>query len=130
MCSGFFFFSSRRRHTRCALVTGVQTCALPIYGGLTAVSDVPFSLAEGEMRGVIGPNGAGKSTFFAMLAGELAKTTGQVFFRGQEITGIGVTAVCQLGLSNRYQINPLFEGLTVSQKAMKPVLGRPRGKLT
>src|SRR3546814_8686737 len=35
MCSfHFFFFSSRRRHTRCALVTGVQTCALPIYGGL------------------------------------------------------------------------------------------------
>src|SRR3546814_6361504 len=31
-----FFFSSRRRHTRCALVTGVQTCALPIFtGGLT-----------------------------------------------------------------------------------------------
>src|SRR3546814_19008027 len=29
-----FFFSSRRRHTRCALVTGVQTCALPIYGEL------------------------------------------------------------------------------------------------
>src|SRR3546814_9511140 len=29
-----FFFSSRRRHTRCALVTGVQTCALPIYGRL------------------------------------------------------------------------------------------------
>src|SRR3546814_9081675 len=27
-----YFFSSRRRHTRCALVTGVQTCALPIYG--------------------------------------------------------------------------------------------------
>src|SRR3546814_6046385 len=32
MCFGFFFFSSRRRHTRCALVTGVQTCALPIFG--------------------------------------------------------------------------------------------------
>src|SRR3546814_9474019 len=34
LCQGFFcffFFSSRRRHTRCALVTGVQTCALPIY---------------------------------------------------------------------------------------------------
>src|SRR3546814_15641341 len=30
MCILFFFFSSRRRHTRCALVTGVQTCALPI----------------------------------------------------------------------------------------------------
>src|SRR3546814_2530464 len=32
LCSGVFFFSSRRRHTSCALVTGVQTCALPIYG--------------------------------------------------------------------------------------------------
>src|SRR3546814_19388989 len=32
----FFFFSSRRRHTRCALVTGVQTCALPIYVAIAA----------------------------------------------------------------------------------------------
>src|SRR3546814_2340547 len=31
VCGVFFFFSSRRRHTRCALVTGVQTCALPIF---------------------------------------------------------------------------------------------------
>src|SRR3546814_5350753 len=34
ICVYLFFFSSRRRHTRCALVTGVQTCALPIYGTL------------------------------------------------------------------------------------------------
>src|SRR3546814_10823808 len=34
-CSVFCFFSSRRRHTRCALVTGVQTCALPISAGWT-----------------------------------------------------------------------------------------------
>jgi len=97
------------------------------YGGLIAVSDVTFSLAEGELRGVIGPNGAGKSTFFAMLAGELATTHGQVFFRGQEITGIGVTAVCQLGMSKSYQINQLFESLTVRQNTMIPVLARRRG---
>src|SRR3546814_9200697 len=49
MCStiivycGFFFFSSRRRHTRCALVTGVQTCALPIYPADNALAqaDLP-----------------------------------------------------------------------------------------
>src|SRR3546814_7547676 len=43
----FFFFSSRRRHTRCALVTGVQTCALPICGAARggAVS------REGRQRG-------------------------------------------------------------------------------
>src|SRR3546814_5658036 len=33
-----FFFSSRRRHTRCALVTGVQTCALPIYAWLAGLT--------------------------------------------------------------------------------------------
>lgn len=98
------------------------------YGGLTAVNDVTFALAEGEMRGVIGPNGAGKSTFFAMLAGELPTTSGQVFFREQEITGIGVTAVCQLGMSKSYQINQLFESLTVRQNVMIPVLARSRGK--
>src|SRR3546814_1504976 len=39
-----FFFSSRRRHTRCALVTGVQTCALPIYsfGSGSKFSDAPY----------------------------------------------------------------------------------------
>src|SRR5690606_36403812 len=98
------------------------------YGGLKAVTDVTFSLEEGEIRGVIGPNGAGKSTFFAMLAGELETTNGTVFFRGQEITGIGVTAVCQLGMSKSYQINQLFEALSVRQNVMIAVLARRRGK--
>src|SRR3546814_3967699 len=49
----FFFFSSRRRHTRCALVTGVQTCALPIY--LTAAfSFAPLpALVRGDLDLVI-----------------------------------------------------------------------------
>src|SRR3546814_977784 len=41
----FFFFSSRRRHTRCALVTGVQTCALPI------LALFPEQPGVGELRG-------------------------------------------------------------------------------
>lgn len=98
------------------------------YGGLKANSDIDFTLREGELHGVIGPNGAGKSTFFAMLAGELPTTSGKVFFRGKEITGIGVTAVCQLGMSKSYQINQLFEHLTVRQNVMIPVLARLRGK--
>src|SRR3546814_15993846 len=50
MCLIFciFFFSSRRRHTRCALVTGVQTCALPIYAGRSAHG------GERHARGLIG----------------------------------------------------------------------------
>src|SRR3546814_6271271 len=44
-----FFFSSRRRHTRCALVTGVQTCALPIYRFIDAPEDLKELLVK-EMR--------------------------------------------------------------------------------
>src|SRR3546814_9296824 len=43
-----FFFSSRRRHTRCALVTGVQTCALPIFGSHAAHLTTPFHEPESE----------------------------------------------------------------------------------
>src|SRR3546814_2484237 len=44
--SVFFFFSSRRRHTRCALVTGVQTCALPIS---SSRSKVAYTTMEREL---------------------------------------------------------------------------------
>src|SRR3546814_8933892 len=42
----FFFFSSRRRHTRCALVTGVQTCALPIFDGYPLTEGLPKPQAD------------------------------------------------------------------------------------
>src|SRR3546814_5126196 len=42
----YFFFSSRRRHTRCALVTGVQTCALPIL--LDIVRRLPVLIAQAQ----------------------------------------------------------------------------------
>src|SRR3546814_6882731 len=46
-----FFFSSRRRHTRCALVTGVQTCALPIYGEVEACAAVEPALGREDLAG-------------------------------------------------------------------------------
>src|SRR3546814_5495143 len=52
MC--FFFLSSRRRHTRCALVTGVQTCALPIYSTVDPAVDY-----EVELTVIIGKGGRG-----------------------------------------------------------------------
>src|SRR3546814_7799831 len=54
----FFFFSSRRRHTRCALVTGVQTCALPIWESdwrLSIASELDRALAAGDIRVVYQP---------------------------------------------------------------------------
>ncbi len=97
------------------------------YGGLKAVKGVSIEVQEGELRGLIGPNGAGKSTFFRMLAGEIQPTFGSVHLRGAEITGIGVTRVCQLGMSKSYQVNELFDALTVRQNILMSVLGQKRG---
>src|SRR3546814_7593295 len=50
MGNNFFFFSSRRRHTRCALVTGVQTCALPISISARRWSAASASTSNPERR--------------------------------------------------------------------------------
>ncbi len=97
------------------------------YGGLKAVKGVSIAIEEGELRGLIGPNGAGKSTFFRMLAGEIQPTHGRVYLRNQDITGIGVTQVCQRGMSKSYQVNTLFDQLTVRQNILMSVLGQKRG---
>ena len=98
------------------------------YGGLAANSDIDFVVNHGEMRGIIGPNGAGKSTFFKMLTCETAPTSGRIVFEGQDITGMSVTDVCQLGLTKSYQINQLFDRLTVRQNLRVAALGQIRGK--
>jgi branched-chain amino acid transport system permease protein len=98
------------------------------YGGLAANSDIDFVVNHGEIRGIIGPNGAGKSTFFKMLTCETAPTSGRIVFEGQDITGMSVTDVCQLGLTKSYQINQLFDRLTVRQNLRVAALGRIRGK--
>ncbi|TPN57339.1 MULTISPECIES: branched-chain amino acid ABC transporter ATP-binding protein/permease [unclassified Mesorhizobium] len=98
------------------------------YGGLVANSDIGFAVDHGEIRGIIGPNGAGKSTFFKMLTCEVAPTSGQIMFEGRDITGMGVSDVCQLGLTKSYQINQLFDRLTVRRNLTIAALGEARGK--
>lgn len=98
------------------------------YGGVVANSDIDFSVDYGEMRGIIGPNGAGKSTFFKMLTCEVSPTSGKIAFEGRDITGLSVTDVCQFGLTKSYQINQLFERLTVRENLSIAALGLLRGK--
>jgi branched-chain amino acid transport system permease protein len=97
------------------------------FGGLIANSGINFSVRRGELRGIIGPNGAGKSTFFKMLTCEMAPTEGRIVFEGRDITGLGVTRVCQLGLTKSYQVNQLFTRLTVRENATIAVLAEKRG---
>ncbi|MDW6025950.1 branched-chain amino acid ABC transporter ATP-binding protein/permease [Mesorhizobium sp. BAC0120] len=98
------------------------------YGGLVANSHIDFTIDHGETRGIIGPNGAGKTTFFKMLTCEIAPSSGKIVFEGRDITGMGITDVCQLGLTKSYQINQLFDRLTVRRNLMIAALGETRGK--
>jgi branched-chain amino acid transport system permease protein len=98
------------------------------YGGIVANSDIDFSVRQGELRGIIGPNGAGKSTFFKMLTCEVKPSSGKIIFDGRDITGMAVADVCQLGLTKSYQINQLFNRLTVRANLTIAALAALRGR--
>jgi branched-chain amino acid transport system ATP-binding protein len=83
------------------------------YGSLLAVNGVDFSVREGELRSIIGPNGAGKTTFFRLISGEVAPTSGRIWFKEREVTGMPQHAIARLGVAKSYQITSIFPHLTV-----------------
>ena len=83
------------------------------FGGVQAVRDVNFTLAEGELRCLIGPNGAGKSTFFKMLTGQLTPTQGHVRFRGRDISRAPAHEIARLGIGIKTQVPSVFDGLSL-----------------
>ncbi|HEY5340830.1 MAG TPA: ABC transporter ATP-binding protein [Candidatus Aquilonibacter sp.] len=97
------------------------------FGGLTAVDRVSLTIEAGTITALIGPNGAGKSTFFKMLAGEIVPTGGDISFKGERITGYGVTRTCQLGIGKSHQITQIFPTLSVIENLMIPGLAARRG---
>ncbi len=98
------------------------------YGGVVANDNIDFVVKHGELRGIIGPNGAGKTTFFKMLTCEVHPSAGRIVFEGQDITGLNVTQVCQLGLTKSYQVNQLFNRLTVRENITIAALAQKRGE--
>ena len=93
-----------------------------------ANAEIDFTVNEGEVRGIIGPNGAGKTTFFKMLTCEVHPSAGKITFEGRDITGMSVADVSQLGLTKSYQVNQLFNSLTVRENLTIAALAELRGK--
>jgi len=67
------------------------------YGDFTAVRDVSFSVADGEILGILGPNGAGKTTTIRMITGFLPPSEGQVTINGRDLFEDPVEARRMLG---------------------------------
>jgi len=83
------------------------------FGGLTAVNEVSMQIEDGAIYGLIGPNGAGKTTFLNSIAGKFPPTSGEVYFQGEETTGLPAEAMCKRGLARTFQIPRPFPKMTV-----------------
>ena len=88
------------------------------FGGLSALSDVSFSVDAGEIRGLIGPNGAGKSTLFKNIAGFYTPTSGEILYQGQNIGGFKPHSIAELGVVRTFQETTLFQEMSVFENVL------------
>jgi branched-chain amino acid transport system ATP-binding protein len=83
------------------------------FGGLSALSDVTFDVAAGQIVGVMGANGAGKTTLFSMIAGNVRPTAGDIRYESESIVGLRPDQICRRGIARTFQIVKPFPALTV-----------------
>jgi branched-chain amino acid transport system ATP-binding protein len=88
------------------------------FGGITALNDVSFSVAQGQITSLIGPNGAGKTTLFNCVTGMYTPTSGQVQFNQADITGLAAHRIARQGMARTFQNLALFGGLNVLENLM------------
>src|SRR3546814_1712591 len=116
----YFFFSSRRRHTRCALVTGVQTCALPI-----SLKSIDLDIRRGEIFALLGPNGAGKTTLISIVCGIVTPGSGSVTADGHDIVRDYRAARAKIGLVPQELSTDAFESVWATVRFSRGLYGKP-----
>ena len=83
------------------------------FGGVKAVRDLSFEIAEGEVFSIIGPNGAGKTTVFNLVSRFYDADAGQLVFAGEDMTRTPTHHVAELGIARTFQNTELFDRETV-----------------
>jgi branched-chain amino acid transport system ATP-binding protein len=99
------------------------------FGGLVALSDLNFSVCDGEIVGLIGPNGAGKTTAFNVFTGFLKPTTGEVRYRGTLLNGLKPHEIADLGLVRTFQRTSIFHDNSVFDNVLTGLHRRGRSTL-
>lgn len=85
------------------------------FDGFKAINNLNFSMDEGELRVVIGPNGAGKTTFMDVITGKTKPTTGQVFFKGQNLRPYAEHQISRMGIGRKFQTPRVYQQLTARE---------------
>jgi branched-chain amino acid transport system ATP-binding protein len=88
------------------------------FGGVKALSEARFQVGRGELFSIIGPNGAGKTSMLNCISGRYSPTSGQVFFKGRDITRLTPSQRAALGLGRTFQNLALFSHMTVLDNIM------------
>ncbi|QYO75490.1 ABC transporter ATP-binding protein [Devosia salina] len=95
------------------------------FGGLTAVNEVSFTVAEGETVALLGPNGSGKTTVLNMISGALAPTSGRITLSGQSIGGLAPNRIAHKGVARTFQLVRILPSLTVAENVVAALAFRP-----
>ncbi len=101
-----------------------------VFGALTAIENISFSVAAGERRAVIGANGAGKTTLFNVVTGDFPATSGRVLFFGEDVTAMPPHERIRMGMRRTYQSSLLFRDLTVRDNLFLAVRGVSRHRFS
>ena len=88
------------------------------FGGLTAVNDVSFDVAEGSIVGLIGPNGAGKTTTFNLITGNYRADRGSIRFGDRRLLGMKTHRIVMLGVARTFQNIRLFQQITALENVL------------
>jgi len=94
------------------------------FGNLRAVNDVTFEIEQGKITAIIGPNGAGKTTIFNLITGWHRVTSGQILYKGENITQLPTYKILKRGIGRSFQIINIFKNLTVFENVRMGVLAR------
>jgi len=97
------------------------------FGGLVAVENMSFRLAEKEVLGLIGPNGSGKTTMMNLISGALKPSSGEIKLYGDAIAGVGASRVAHKGVARTFQLVRMLPAMTVLENvAAGGVFGHAR----
>jgi branched-chain amino acid transport system ATP-binding protein len=100
------------------------------FGALQVLNRVNFSLPEGQLTSIIGPNGAGKTTLFNVISGRFPPSSGQIIFKGKDISSLKPHTISQMGLARSFQINNAFNLLTVHENVRLACQSRLKHKVS